>query len=281
MNEYISYVDLRRYRSHGTDATAHDDLLKRFCREASRKFERACLGRAFYPTIATKYFDFVDSLSLPLARDDLLEWTALIIDDTAQTLTDFELYPANTYPKSRVDANRGASAYFDWSTTPQKIIAITGTWGYHERWDDAWVDTLDTVQNATQISAAGLSLTFTDIDGDDENGDDRCIAQSLLKIGDEFLYVTATNTTSQVATVVRGVNGSTAAAHLNGVAIYRYAPMDEVVDAVRHLAAWMYAKRDTPGSDDKLIVPGAGVIVSQWPAEVRDTVELLKRRRYA
>lgn len=113
--------------------------------------------------------------------------------------------------------------YCNASVAPPNIL-ITGTWGYHADYANAWEDE-DTLQ--ADITDASPSLTISDVDGTDAWGETpRISAGNLLKIGDEVMLVTATDVDTNIVTMRRGVNGTTAAAHSSGatVAVWQVDP---------------------------------------------------------
>jgi len=138
---------------------------------------------------------------------------------------------------------------------------VTGVWGWHNNWADAWQDSADTVVDAP-LSSSATSLTVTDADGTGIWGDTpRFKAHTLIKIESEYLFITVKNTTTNVLTVRRGVNGSTAAAHDASTAIYIYQPPDGVVQGVTRWASYLYAQKDASVFDTTTI-PESGVIIT-------------------
>ena len=61
--------------------------------------------------------------------------------------------------------------------------------------------------------------------------------------------VTAYNTDTNAVTVIRGVNGSTAAIHVNGATIYVYQAPGQIQHATLRLANWLDALKDAPTED--------------------------------
>lgn len=251
MNEYATLAQIRAYltASDTAMATADDDKLFQYLTWASRLIEQpAYAHRKFYPRQETRYYDYQSSARDHWLDDDLLELTTLTVDGTTISSDDYYLYPHNETPKYRISMDYGGGEIFTFSSTPQKAISILGIWGYHDDWSNAWVDSQDTVQNETEISASGTSLTVSDADGSDINGlTPRFSAGQLLKIESEYLAVTATDTSGNTLTVRRGVNGTTAAAHANGTTINVFKPFAPAVTAVLDLAKWIYEHRDERG----------------------------------
>lgn len=98
-------------------------------------------------------------------------------------------------------------------------------------------NTLQTVQNATQIAADGTSLTVTST-ADISAGE-------MLKIDSEQVYVSAV-VNATTLTIVRAQNGTTAAIHANAVAIYRRRYPRDIEQATRLRAIDFY--KGAPGS---------------------------------
>jgi hypothetical protein len=264
---YVSYEDLKTYQGIASTTTADDVLLKALCQTASAMWDNTT-RRHFAPRVETRYYDYDDAgdlgisararLSLGLGGsvlkvdDDLLEVNTLTTGNGTVTVlpADILLKCGNGYnrmPYDRIElASNGTTTVFTFSGTAQKANAVTGIWGYHDAWSHAWLDSLDTVEGGG-ITASATSLTVNDADGADANGlTPRFKIQGLIKIGTEYLYVTARDTATNVLTVTRGVNGSTAAIHAADVSIYVYQPITDVVQMVKRLAAWMYGQKDSP-----------------------------------
>lgn len=122
------------------------------------------------------------------------------------------------------------------------FITIAGIWGYHSDYANAWIDTLQDVPVAN-ITSSQTSFVVSDVDAANALGLTPAIsAGNLLQIDSEWLEVTATDTTTNTVTVRRGVNGSTAAAHTAGTAIYSYAVDEQIKRATYRQAALEYNK---------------------------------------
>ena len=104
-------------------------------------------------------------------------------------------------------------------------------WAYADDRNDAWEATQDTVQD-NPLSDSATELLVNDIDGTDLWGmTPRIEAGNLLRIEDEFIEVTATNTGTNKATIIRGRNGTTAAAHAQNTNIDVWRPPSPVKQA--------------------------------------------------
>ena len=262
MNEYGLMADLKLLISDysGTD----DDATMRSICEAASRYLDAKTHRWFYPLITTRYYDHPADATRLLVDKDLLEVSEFTTQNTEVEVTadQYFLMCANSYnltPYDRIVLKTdGSRTRLLFTGTMQKADAVTGTWGYHEDWSNAWQSSNDSIQDASGINATVAAITVTDADGADIYGvTPRFKIGQTLKIEDEFLYLTAISTNA--LTVIRGVNGSTAATHATATAIYVYRPMKDIEDAALAMAKWLWARRESQGFE-RIIVPAPGVI---------------------
>ncbi len=123
-------------------------------------------------------------------------------------------------------------------------MSVTGTWGWHERWSQAWRDSADAVQD-NPLSSTATTLTVSDADGaDSQQRSPRFQVGHLLRIEDEYLRVLAVDSGANTLTVQRGVQGTTAAAHAQTTAIEVYQPPREVESLCLRWAMWLYKEPD-------------------------------------
>ena len=270
----MSYESLDEYQS--LEASDADDivLLRELCTIASRMFDNT-VRRRFYPRKETRYYDHPENARKLVLDEDLLEVVTFTTNNGDESVAagDYFLQCGESYnltPYDRLVMKRdGGRPNLLYSGTPQQANAVTALWGYHEQWDDAWVDSNDTLQD--DVTAAGTSLSVGNADGADIYGmAPRLKVQMLLRLDDEYLYATG-KPDSQAVTVRRGVNGTTAAVHLSGATVYVYRPMTEVAHAVRRLAAWLYAQRDAPFTKQIQVIGGEKTITipEAAPVDVR------------
>lgn len=221
--------------------TADDARLLTTLNAASSQIERAA-GRRFEPRRAALQHTVTDSAEL-LLDDDLLELLALTNGD-GSTISLADVTAAPDEPPHSLLYLSGNSR-FTWDAFPLQAITVTGMWGYHDHPSEMWRSTNDTVQN-NPLSSSGTALTVTDADGADSTLETpRFQVGHLLKIEDEFMRVLAVNTGTNVLTVSRGVNGSTAASHAQNTPIYSYQPPAEIETLVLRWASWLYKQSDT------------------------------------
>ncbi len=298
MNVYATIDELKTFLAGGLKegiAEDDDDLFKRFCIEASRSFDTWATNgvppkRRFYPTIATKDFDHpTDTTTLLRLNNDLLEATTLTTENGAVTISssDFVLKAGtgdyNRTPFTQIQlVEDGTTTTFTYNGSVHKSNALTGVWGYHDEWADAWEDSGDTVQD-NPLDNSTTTLTVTDADGDDINGLTRRFKiQQLLKIESEYLWVTDVNITDNKLTVRRGMNGSTAASHIQTTAISIFRPMDEIRHAIEVLATYMSQRRHSIGTtDDRPLATAEGILVmpSALPPEVKGILRPYRKER--
>lgn len=244
----FSYVTVDEIRDDlgetGNDATWLDFV------KAATEIVEVELGGCFFPETDTKRYDGKGGVILFI--DDLLSAAPTIVDDTITLVAaDYLLYPRNgrwrNGPYFRIELDPDSSSLAAWSNE-RDAIAVTGKWGWY---DATAAISGATVQDTTQQAAGSTTLTV-------QTG--KIKVGMLLLIGTELEFVTAVTVgATDTCTVVRGVLGTTDAAHLNGVAILR-----QVVPSVIHWMTKSIAgslwKRAKSGYTGKTIVPELGAI---------------------
>lgn len=188
--------------------------------------------------------------------------------------TDVELWPVLQSPASML---RLKSRYSSWYSdcdncdgTPL-MVTIAGTWGFNRDYANAWL-TVDALAAAITTTTA-TTFTVADVDGADGYGrTPRISAGNLLRIDSEFMEVVSTNTSTNVITVKRGVNGSTAATHIIASNVEVWQVEEIVKRAVIRQAAFMYARR---GAYESSNITDVGVVnfPSDLLGEVRGMVQ--------
>ncbi len=275
MNEYCTLNELREWAT--TEklpmGLGDDDRILQYISLASRELEKYCGKRKFYPRIETRWYNYQGAYEI-LVDDDLLEVTTLTSAGSTISASDYLLYPLNDYPKYQIQILKTGTAYFDYDSTLQKAISVAGTWGYHDEWDNAWLNSGDTVQDTGGINATVTTVTVADIGGINAYGfGPRFSRGQLLKIESEWLAATAINMSTNKLTVLRGVNGSTAAPHDEDTAIYTYRVPEIVNMACMALTKMIYDFRmSTAGI---VAVPSAmGVAIKTNMQELLDNFDL-------
>jgi len=274
---YATLYQIRQYLELATDETGNDTLLARFAYLSSRFLEsKKITGRKFYPSVETRRFDVPANDWLNVGRDLLSITTLTNGDSTVIDFSNFFVEPYNTYPKTAIVLNRGTGIW--WRVTAdgewRKVIQVAGLWGYHDDYGNAWIDSDDAVADAAGINASVTSITVTDADGTASDLDSpRFQVGHLIRIESEYLDVQAVNTSTNVLTVKRGVNGSTAATHALSTQIDVFRPIDNIQMAAMRLAVWRYRQKDV-NSFDRTTILGAGIAIT--PAAIpADVLSLL------
>lgn len=277
-SDYTTYErvndQLKSNPSEG-DLTNDQTIIEQYIRVASDQVRQFC-SRTFVPYI----MDDVEVLYAALSR----YWVLNLPDDTqlvSQITGDDEaVVPSDqyrlrdyhnqlsSYPKRYVEFSRLANIYINSSGADfAPSFSINGIWGYSNRpYEDSW-QTLTTL--TASINASVTSVTVT------SSNDLECL--DYIRIEDEFMQVTANDAGTDTITVIRGVNGSTAAAHDGTVTpldVDRWKVEDAVRDATTRLTAYLYASRQATGNT---IVFQDGTVASQYPALVWSSLLAYKR----
>lgn len=283
MATYAS-LDDGRVELLATSNTIDNDRMLGYLRQVTRRINQIMLGRSmrpyFMPYIETRKVPIngrsVDSYHNTLLLDrPLLELTTLISGTT--TITAGEGYPQGDTPYHQLyittSGERWSTYLCDNDGNPV-YAQITGLWGYHSDYANAWV-AVDTL--AAGINSTVATLTVADVDGDDPEGfSPRISAGNLLKVGTELLSVTATNTSTNVVTVLRHENGSPAAAHSLGDTVYRWEVEEPIKRVTARQAALLSARR---GAFQVETVDGVGTI--SYPQDLlRELADTLQEYWY-
>ena len=264
---YASRTAVKNELQIAATDTADDALLLEHLEAASRWIDAHC-GRHFYPLTATRYYtaERYDQLLI----DDLLVVTTLKTDDDGDrtyeitwAVTDYDLMLFNAFPKWRIAVSPDGRYSFP---SGAKGVEIAGVWGFGDgesatSYEDSTTDTseaLDTTETGVDVvSGAALAVG------------------NLILIDSEAMYVTAIS--SNTATVIRGVNGTTAAAHDTGKSIYVYVYPDYVVQACAELAKAWYRASKAGGSEAMGGAPGTMQTGGRIPFAVYDKLQFHRR----
>lgn len=229
----LSEVKLRLNTT--TNDTQNNTLLSQIIREESAHLQQLC-ERRFDERIDTLHYDAIPARQdgpimnngLELSLGDDLKQVIQVTNGDGSHPAVIEL-PRRTFPKAILRISDGST----WlgGASPYDAISVTGVWGY----GGSWLATGGALNADLNDSSTALTVTDSTLF---EVG-------MVLKLDDEYLYVTAT-TPPATLTVQRGYNGSTAAAHANGTPIPRFAADDLVQALVRRLIAWRLEQDKAP-----------------------------------
>lgn len=258
---YASNDDLREYlagTSYSSNWSSDTNIIARILETSSKRIDAYMGMRSFGIRIDTRYFDigagalkqsqqnFYDTSGTYALGPSSSMMNSIVFDDwlynpttvtaykqTArtenETLTegynaDYWLLPYNQYPKVQMTLNEDTSKSL---YSGQQTLSITGEWGYSK----------ETVEQTTLDG--GISASDTTVSVASASG---LSASQTVLVADEQMYITGISTND--LTVVRGVNGTTAAIHLTGVTVETFTYPSLVVQACLDIAKIYYRDRD-------------------------------------
>ncbi len=239
MNSYVTVDLLKGSGVLNMDTNEHNDRLRGLLEGSSRTIEDYA-QRLFYSRSLTLLFDGDGSRLQGI--DDLISITTLKTDDdvdrtfeTTWATTDYLLLPSNAdpattnNPRSRpyyeieVDPNGNQSSF----TKGRQTVQIVGVWGYWQH-----------LKRATETVDGELDAIET---GVDVSARQDIQAGHTILIDSEQMYVKSYE--DNVLTVVRGVNGTTAATHTTSTVIDIYEYPSAITEAVLITASRLWTRR--------------------------------------
>lgn len=261
---------IRQHRRLQAAETGDDPLLMDFIAEASTEFIEA-LGRIPMPYVDSKRFgaaNLDNSLDLKL-REDLLEVTSITNGDGSTIASGYNLRPDNSYPKDTIELISNGSAYWRLIYREDRI-AVPGIWGYvphyaQNAWSASGINLPTGGLNSSVTSlvlAGGQGVTF-------ETG-------QYIKVESETCQITAI--TGDTLTLSRGELGTTAAAHVAGVAISIFRQLADIKGAVREMVAYKYKTKDKNGGR-VTVYEGGTIQVNDIDPQVEKTRQSHLRRK--
>ena len=284
---YCSIADAKQ--ENLAENTVDDDRLLRLIRQFTSRINtkfKAFGTSLFVPVIDTRsiglYPGNISSWNRTLTLSTygagvspLLELTA--VSSNSQSLvigTNVQTYPAAPAPWYALQLM--GSAWTSWynaacnpSTWGIQNATVTGVWGYNTDYAHAWLD-VDTLAAAI-LNTTATTFTVANVDGDNPLGESpRISAGNVVQIEDEWMDVVATDITTNTVTVVRGVNGSTAAAHVIGSIVSVYQVDENIRRATARQAAFLYSRQ---GAFDTARIDGVGVV--QYPQDMPQEISAL------
>lgn len=194
------------------DTARANRQIDRLMYASARSVEDGEINRYFYPTIATRYFDWPNyqhTYAWKLYLDqDLISATAIMSGSTALTPAQYILKPSDSGPPyTELEINLATGAAFNSGMSWQQSIGITGLWGYRAEEDAAG----SFVSNITTASATTFTVTDSAIIG----------VGQLLRIDTERMVVTDKNLTSTGQTAsITGSSGDTVLPVADGTAYH-------------------------------------------------------------
>lgn len=210
--------------------TAGDSTLLTILEGASRRIDAFTNRKrsGFGPRVGTNTYDN-DGGEVWLEDDLLSAGTVSARPSTGETAvvlaadTDYLLYPANETQKRRIAPSGVGSLSFG---SGDQVFIVYGTWGYSN--DTVTLGTMGTVSaSATTVALSGGTA----------------YPGATLLAESEQMYVTA-STGGTALTVVRGVNGTTAATHAASTSVAQYVYPSEVISACLLVAQRRWRQRE-------------------------------------
>lgn len=281
-----------------TEDAKHWDTVRRLSISVRGRIELMCNGWDLLPTVKTYYYDSVgDGIdpvrhTLKLKRPLLSATTVSVAgnalvgwDMVASNREDYQYYVA---PYDRTPAYALRRVYgrarnpYVWTyrydgadNYHENAVAVTGVWGYHRYYSNAWQATGDTLQSGINTSATSLSVA--DANGVGADGlTPRFSAGQLLQIGSEWLTVTSVDANANTLTVQRGSHGTTAATHDSGAAISVYEVDPALARASYLWVAYMYKRRGS-FNNFEFDASGAPVVYPKdFPLEVFNIIDSVR-----
>jgi hypothetical protein len=158
----------------------------------------------------------------------------------------------NRYVDIALGARWGGSGFND-------RLRILGEWGYNENPAYAYetISTLTAGVNATTVSIPVASAALFTL-------------YSYARVGDELMLITGRNTSTNVLTVKRGVNGFTATTHDSAAVVSVWQIQPDVQLAVTRLSALAYQRRTDIGNLVQVVQ--TGVTMTDSPVFVKETI---------
>lgn len=241
--------------------TSQDDALYRLCERVSRMIDRHT-GRVFYPYSEQRVFSLERDRQVVRIDDAVSITTVEISRDEGASYLSSSAFGSSDYYTARYDATvdngiridplgsydalvineNGAVGSFN---AGQRSLRVTAVWGFADNRADAWEDSTDEVED-DPLSDSATTVTVNDVDGADLWGvTPRFQVGQINRCESEFWEVTGTTPASDTMSVVRGRNGSTAAAHTQNNQIDIWRPPEPVKQAaiITAVRALMRAKQ--------------------------------------
>lgn len=295
---YHTYADLDQFRaylagsSYSTGWSADESILLNLLEHSSRMIDDYVgSDGTFGPTVETRLYDLgsgdlrYDPRSyeravgistseyraavVPLDRWLISATTVTAYADsartTSETLTsglanDYILEPYNQYPKYRLKLTENTTKSLG---AGQQVLSISGTWGWEELSHSNGA--LDGAISSTTATSVVVTLVGTLAPG------------VTIKVDSEQMYVTAVSSNNKTLTVIRGVNGTTAATHLTATTIYHIEYPKDVRVTCMEIARVHYRERDMG------IVESIGTteqnVTTKGGKEIADSLSMLNHYR--
>src|SRR5574341_73368 len=262
MPTYREYTTVNEVRSvYKEIAGAGDDpLFLEIIQEVSRMIDEQS-NRSFVPQVDTRLFDLpplrkpnylfsMQTIGAQAGEEIMFDLDLLVLttltngDGTVIDSSKYWLHPNNKTPKFSIALRPSSGLIWQPSSggDVEQVISALGIWGYHDDYNNAWTGA------GTITDGAGITANATTYTASTGHG---IQAGFLLKMENEFVYVPTVAT--NLITIVRGVNGSTAAAHATATPVSYWKNHAGIVGLCRRSVASLYALRKNPIMDTEVI----------------------------
>ena len=251
-----SYADVTTFKSEeyaGIVSNTEQERFRKLLEQASRHMDKQT-HRRFYCWEGIKYYDGKGG---NLLIDDILSISLLRLDEDADDVyeatmaaTDYLLYPANKFPKDRLELSND-SDYGGFASSVPRGVEITGVHGYGDGESATPYYASGQVVRDNPLAAGATTITTI--------ATATLGAGMTLRIEAEQVYIASiTNATTFV--VVRGVNGTTAAGHVQDTPMSIYEAPQPVIQATLVLAMRAWKRKDS-AFQDAVGSPDTGLVV--------------------
>lgn len=212
---------------------------------------------------------------------NLLELTSVQLGGATLVVgSDVEAFPPSMSPIKELRLKRRDLSWYDASSITDDdllFVTVTGVWGYRRRGATRWlrVGTL-----GAGIDDSESTLSMTGLSGETSTGGQPKLSPgSLIRIGSEYMPVLSTNGDSDRFEVIRGDNGTTAAAHALGDAIEVWQVEEPIAHVTAKQAALLYSRQ---GAYETRVADGMGgatVYPSDLLAELKGALNGYVKRK--
>lgn len=289
---YANLGQLRMRQGLDATTTADDGKLLAKLRTASAEIDRYTV-RDFNPLLEARTFDWEGNAYLSFRAFDLLTLTSLV-DGTGNTkAVDALIMQGGKFSNAtltgpwygvRIDTTKDFLLY---NVTPFRSQIVTGVWGFNSDYANAWHTSGVSLGAAvTTTSATTITTTLNDYTIYDSWGQNYPTSATggtvqpghLIQIDSEWMTVFRAPTTTSL-TVIRGVNGTTAATHTNGTAISIYEVEKDIQDACLRLAAFLYMQDSMDFSRVAIDAFGRTQKAAGVPPDICELLDIYMKRR--
>ena len=251
-----AYADVTTFKSQeyaNITVNTEQERFRELLEQASRHMDKQT-HRRFYCWEGIKYYDGKYG---NLLIDDVLSISLLRLDEDADdtyeatmAATDYLLYPANKLPYDRLELSND-SDYGGFAAGVRRGVEITGVHGYGDGESATPFYTTGQVVRDNPLTAGATTITTI--------ATTTLGAGMTLRIESEQVYITSiTNATTFV--VMRGVNGTTAAVHIQDTPMSLYKAPSPIIQATLILAMRAWKRKDS-AFQDAVGSPDTGLIV--------------------